>query len=184
MASYKGFFSALIVIFLLVENNKYTDHISAMFPNGEALVFLFYLSLNLGRWKRVVISIVVFVVIAIAIEPIIVIVFFWRLAREEAVLCRWMHTTSGEEEEEEEEERAVRRGGAGREDRKSRAPTRLVHIWFVRSYIYTVKPRNNGYERTKHDYPLLPKSVVANIQWNPAPRHLPVRQCPPIRHLL
>ena len=28
----------------------------------------------------------------------------------------------------------------------------------------TVKPRNNGFEGTKHSYPLLPKSVIANIE--------------------
>ena len=28
----------------------------------------------------------------------------------------------------------------------------------------TVKPRNNGFEGTKHSCPLLPKSVIANIE--------------------
>ena len=28
---------------------------------------------------------------------------------------------------------------------------------------HTVKPRNNGFEGTKHIYPLLPKIVTANI---------------------
>ena len=31
------------------------------------------------------------------------------------------------------------------------------------SFRSTVKPRNNGTEGTKHSYPLLPKSAIANI---------------------
>ena len=31
-------------------------------------------------------------------------------------------------------------------------------------YLGTVKPRNNGFEGTKHSCPLLPKSVIANIE--------------------
>ena len=41
---------------------------------------------------------------------------------------------------------------------------RTISKWKTKLYLTTVKPRNNRFEGTKRSYPLLPKSLIANIE--------------------